>query len=222
METLETELTRARDLDVSELADAIETIGFECTRCGACCKGYDGDDGEREPHTATVFPDEVRELEDVTEYDWRDVARPMPYGLTEGDEGLEGETFEWALQTDACGDCTFYTEDDEGRGACQVHDDRPLICETYPFSVALGGTSQPMGEAVDEAGMVRAHECEGLGRDISRAEAEDLARALKERAVRELEEAIGVRDNYRPVDADDGAVVVHDSEGAKRLDGTPR
>ena len=237
METLETELTRARDLDVSALADAIETIGFECTRCGACCKGYDGDDGEREPHTATVFPDEVRELEDVTDYDWRDVARPMPYGLTEGEDGLEGETFEWALQTDACGDCTFYIEDDEGRGACQVHDDRPLICETYPFSVALGGTSQPMGEAVDsvalpaqqaagetgdEEGMVRAHECEGLGRDISRAEAEDLARALKERAVRELEEAIGVRDSYRPVDADDDAVVVHDSEGAKHLDRTPR
>jgi hypothetical protein len=237
METLEAELTRARDLDVSALADAIETIGFECTRCGACCKGYDGDDGEREPHTATVFPDEVRELEDTTEYDWRDVARPMPYGLVEGDDGVEGETFEWALQTDACGDCTFYTEDEEGQGACQVHDDRPLICETYPFSVALGGTSQPMGEAVDsvalpaqqaagetgdEEGMVRAHECEGLGRDISRAEAEDLARALKERAVRELEEAIGVRDNYRPVDAADGEVVVHDSEGAKRLDGTPR
>ncbi|SEO42367.1 hypothetical protein SAMN04487948_102358 [Halogranum amylolyticum] len=236
METLEAELGRARELDVSALADAIETIGFECTRCGACCKGYDGEDGEHEPHTATVFPDEVRELEGATDREWRDVARPMPYGLTEGDDGLEGETFEWALQTDACGDCTFYTEDDEGRGACQVHDDRPLICETYPFSVALGGTSQPMGEAVDsvalpaqraagetgdEEGMIRAHECEGLGRDISREEAEELAGALKERAVRELEEAIGVRDSYRPVDAD-GEVVVHDSEGTKRRDGTPR
>jgi len=49
-----------------------------------------------------------------------------------------------------------------------------------------------MGEAVDEAGMVRAHECEGLGRDISREDAESLAAALKERAVRELEEAISV------------------------------
>ncbi|SFL01990.1 hypothetical protein SAMN04487950_1985 [Halogranum rubrum] len=239
MESLEAELTRANDLDVAELADAIETIGFECTRCGACCKGYDADDGEREPHTATVFPDEVRELQDVTDYDqrsgeaasgsssgtsleWRDVARPMPYGLVDGDDGPEGETFEWALQTDACGDCTFYTEDDDGMGACQVHDDRPLICETYPFSVALGGTSQPMGEAVDEEGMVRAHECEGLGRDISREEAEELARALKTRAVRELQEAVGVRDNYRPVDTDDGDVVVYDSEGPKNVDGTPR
>ena len=224
---LETELARARELQISELADAIESIGFECTRCGACCKGHETDDGESEPHTATVFPDEVRRLQtaagetdeasDDTDYDWRDVARPMPYGITEGANGPEGETFEWALQTDDCGDCTFYEEAD-GTGACTVHDDRPLICATYPFSVALGGTTQPMGEAVDEAGMVRAHECEGLGRDISRVEAEELAAALKKRAVRELEEAIAVRDNYEPAHAD--GVVVHDSEGAKRPDGT--
>ncbi|NUC72725.1 YkgJ family cysteine cluster protein [Haloterrigena sp. SYSU A558-1] len=221
MQSLEAELEEARALDTDDLADAVESIGFECTRCGACCKGEDEDD-----HTATVFPDEVRDLEASDEYDgdydWRDVARPMPYGLSATDDGdLEGETFEWALQTDDCGDCTFYEEDESGTGACVAHDDRPLICRTYPFSVALAGTSQPMGEAVDEEGVVRAHECEGLGRDISRADAEDLARALKERAVRELEEAIAVRDEYAPAEPDPGEVVVHDSEGAKRIDGTP-
>ena len=264
MESLEAELDRARALDVAALADAIESIGFECTRCGACCKavegceddsadnadGSDGADGAGHDHVATVFPDEVRRLqraaadasdyggEDETldtgdagsgdgsegdgrdggyRYDWRDVARPMPYGLSEGADGPEGETFEWALQVDDCGDCTFYAEDD-GVGRCTVHADRPLVCRTYPFSVALGGTSQPMGEAVDGEGMVRAHECEGLGRDIPRADAEELAAALKERAIRALEEAIGVREAYRPADVD--GVVVHDSEGAKRPDGT--
>ncbi|MFB6095854.1 MAG: YkgJ family cysteine cluster protein [Haloferacaceae archaeon] len=215
MESLEAELDRARDLDVAALADAIESIGFECTRCGACCTAEDD-----EPHTATVFPDEVRDLTAATDRDWRDVARPMPYGLREVDGEATGETFEWALQTDGCGDCAFYAEAD-GVGACTVHEDRPLICRTYPFSVALAGTSQSMGEAVDEAGMVRAHECEGLGRDIDRAAAEELAAALKERAVRELEEAVGVRDNYEPVETDAGEVVVHDSEGAKRPDGRP-
>jgi len=217
MESLEAELDRARALDESELADAIESIGFECTRCGACCTADRGSAGTTEPHTATVFPDEVRGLEDATGDEWRDVARPMPYGL---DEDGEGETFEWALQTDACGDCVFYAEED-GLGACTVHEDRPLICATYPFSVALAGTSQPMGEAVDESGMVRAHECEGLGRDISREDAEELASALKERAIRELEEAIGVRDAYEPANPGPGETVVHDSEGAKRPDGTP-
>jgi hypothetical protein len=224
MESLEAELERAESLSVAELADAIESIGFECTRCGACCKAAETDDG-KEPHTATVFPDEVRDLQDATEalgeeYDWRDVARPMPYGISEGPEGPEGETFEWAIGTDDCGDCTFYKEDDDGTGACTVHEDRPLVCRTYPFSVALGGTSQPMGEAVDSEGMVRAHECEGLGSDIDRGEAEELAAALKERAVRELEEAIDLRDAYEPRPDADG-VVIHDSEGAKRTDGTP-
>jgi Fe-S-cluster containining protein len=220
MESLEAELAEARELDTGALADAIESIGFECTRCGACCKGAEPDDGEAEPHTATVFPDEVRDLQAATDYDWRDVARPMPYGLTEGASGPEGETLEWALATDDCGDCTFYAETD-GVGACTVHEDRPLICRTYPFSVALGGTAQPMGEAVDREGMVRAHECEGLGRDIARNEAEELAAALKRRAIRELEEAIAVRDGYEPADPDPGEVVVHDSEGAKRPDGQP-
>ncbi|WP_435072927.1 YkgJ family cysteine cluster protein [Halorubrum sp. HHNYT27] len=257
MESLEAELSRARELAVDDLADAIEAMGFECTRCGGCCTGYapdepggapagagrgegeeDADDGDchgasdaadREPHTATVFPDEVREVAAAAEahsrksYDWRDVARPMPFGLDEGDDGeRRGETFEWALATDDCGDCTFYEETD-GQGACAVHDSRPLICRTYPFSVALDGTSQPMGEAVDEEGIVRAHECEGLGRDISRGDAEALAASLKERAVRELEEAIGVRDGYDPAAAERAAgdVVVFDSEGPKEADGTP-
>jgi Fe-S-cluster containining protein len=69
----------------------------------------------------------------------------MPYGLSDGVTGLEGETFEWALATDDCGDCTFYSEGSAGEpGACTLHADRPLICRTYPFSLALGGASQPM------------------------------------------------------------------------------
>ena len=231
MESLETELERARNVSVPGLADAIESIGFECTRCGACCKaeesggcGESADGSAPEPHTATVFPDEIRQLQSATTerydepYDWRDVARPMPYGIEETDDGRTGETFEWALQTDGCGDCVFYAEADDGTGACGVHDDRPLICRTYPFSLAIGGATEPMGEAVDREGSVRAHECEGLGRSIDREEAKALAEALKERTIRELEEAIGVRDNYRP--RDDEGVVVHDSEGQKRPDGT--
>lgn len=258
MSSLEAELEAARALSVTELADAIASIGFECTHCGACCRAdpddfgcgtgtddtgcesgpADTESGPTDPdadrstaspddtadsaHTATIFPDEVRTLRDADETvtEWRDVARPMPYGLTEREDGTAvGQTFEWALQTTDCGDCTFYDDSATG-GGCRAHDSRPLICRTYPFSVALGGTSQPMGDPVDREGLVRAHECEGLGRSIDRDEARSLARALKERAVCELEEAIAVTERYEPVDATDRIVVV-DSEGAKRPDGTP-
>lgn len=212
VESLEAELERARDLDVEALADVIEGIGFECTRCGACCKGHGTDE-----HTATVFPEEIRRLQTATDGEWRDIARPMPFGLSETETGAAGETFEWALQTNPCGDCTFYDEDN-GTGTCTVHADRPLVCQTYPFSVALGATSQPMGSVVHQDGMVQAHECEGLGRDISRSDALELAKALKTRAIRELEEAIDVRDNYESKEGD--GIVVHDSEGAKRPDGS--
>ena len=231
MESLEAELDRAQDLDVGELADAIESIGFECTRCGACCTASEGhdpsdsrpraDSDDDDPHTATAFPDEVRELQAATGSDWRDVARPVPYGLSEGPDGPEGETFEWALQTDACGDCTFY-EESGGEGRCTVHDDRPLICATYPFSVALDGTSQPMGEAVDEAGLVPGPASQGLGRGISRPPPPGLSRALKERGGRDTGGGHGVRRNYDPGDAGTGEVVVYDSEGPKAPDGTPR
>ncbi|RRJ28885.1 YkgJ family cysteine cluster protein [Halocatena pleomorpha] len=217
---LERELARARTLDTEAVADAIESIGFSCTRCGACCTAH-GVGEDREDHTATVFPDEVRELQDTTGGEWRDVARPIPYGLTDGSDGLEGETFEWALQTDGCGDCAFYAEDENGTGACTVHADRPLICQTYPFSLALGGTSRPMGDPVEQEGLVRAHDCEGLGREISRTDAEALAVTLKQRAIREIEETIAVSESYEPTAPDRGEIVVHDSEGAKHPDGTP-
>lgn len=215
---LESELAAARDLSVARLARIIEDIGFECTRCGACCKGH-GDE-----HTATVFPDEIRHIMEQSDYDWRDVARPMPFGLEDG----EGETFEWALQTDACGDCTFYEETDAAR-VCTIYGDRPLICQTYPFSIALndeqetaeqgGIVGEPMGDVVQQHGPVRAHECEGLGRSISNEAARELAATLKERTIRELEEAIQVRDQYERPPTDSG-VVVHDSEGQKRPDGS--
>lgn len=40
VQSLEAELARAKSLSVKSLADAIESIGFECTRCGACCTAH--------------------------------------------------------------------------------------------------------------------------------------------------------------------------------------
>ena len=210
MSSLEADLATARALDVMALADAIEAIGFECTRCGACCTAHGTDE-----HVATVTPDEARALLEPGR-EWRDVVQPTPFGL---DDDGTGETFEWALQTDACGDCRFYAAGDS-HGTCTVYRNRPLICQTYPFSVALAGASTPEAAVVESAGSVNAHECEGIGREIDRTDAVALARTLKERTVRDLEEAIAVRDAYAPADPGPDETVVHDSEGSKRPDGS--
>ncbi|MFB6133252.1 MAG: YkgJ family cysteine cluster protein [Halanaeroarchaeum sp.] len=209
MDRLEDELGEARFLDVSEIASTVESVGFECTRCGGCCTA-DGDD----PHTATVFPEEIRTLQRATGREWSEIARPMPFGL---DDDGTGETFEWALKVDENGDCVFY-EEDEGVGRCTVHEDRPLICRTYPFSLDIGDGVDVPGATVERIEDLTVHECEGLGADIDGASARSLATALKRRTIVELEEAIAVRDAYEPVA--DVETVVYDSEGPKRPDGT--
>ncbi|ERG89657.1 MAG: putative Fe-S-cluster oxidoreductase, partial [halophilic archaeon J07HX5] len=156
--SLEAELEQARGLEVAALADAIEQIGFECTQCGACCTGE-----EDSEHTATVFPGEVRTIDAA----WAEVARPMPYGLADAEDS--SETFEWALQTDACGDCMFYESRDKNNegenegGRCGIYGDRPLICQTYPFSAVLDAASTNSDTTDDTAGQATAGVVETVG-----------------------------------------------------------
>ncbi|APE95967.1 YkgJ family cysteine cluster protein [Halodesulfurarchaeum formicicum] len=209
MERLEAALEFVRQLDPEPIARHLQEIGFECTRCGRCCSAADG-----EPHTATVFPDEVRAIQTETGDEWAEIARPMPFGIEDG----TGETFEWALQTAPNGDCTFLTSEDD-RTRCSIYGSRPLLCQTYPFSLSLPGTGVSEDAAVESAGRVRASACPGLGAELDAERARSMAERLKTRAVRELEETIALREQYQPVPDPEG-VIVHDSEGAKYPDGT--
>lgn len=200
---------KAQSLSVTRLARSIQDIGFECTHCGECCTS----DGVDE-HIATVFPDEVRALHTDSE-SWGDVARPMPFGVTQDST----ETFEWSLQTAECGSCVFY-DDTADEGGCTRYADRPLICQTYPFTVEL---DQPESdtEVVDRSGDVVAEECEGLGEDIAWSDAVALAKVLKQRAITETREEREVIAAYRAGSDASMGEVVYDSEGVKRPDGTP-
>lgn len=210
MDRLEAALDWADGFDIEQIADRVQEIGFECTRCGKCCQGT-----ETEPHTAIAFPDEVRAIRETTGMAWSEITSPMPFGVQDG----AGETFEWALQTDDCNDCVFL-ESDGTHTRCTIYGERPLICRTYPFSLGLPGTGESEAGAVAVSGRVRASECPGLGAEISHERALAIAEILKERAVRELQETIALRDQYRPRPDADG-IVVHDSEGAKDQLGRP-
>ncbi len=192
-------LERALSLDVDEIADVIESVGFECTDCGDCCTS------DNEPLAVTVFPDERRRLARAADSSPDEVAEPSPFG--------GNETFEWTVRRDACGDCFFHRND-----ACSVYEDRPSVCRTYPFAVRFDDAAGEDTEAersfeLGDATLV-VGECEGTGRTVTRKEAVELAREVKKRAVKEEREARAVVEEYERVEPPDGAVVVHDSEGA--------
>lgn len=205
MDSIDAEIERIDALTLDSIADSIQRIGFTCTDCGECCRSEPTED-----HTALILPDEVREIIDDTNTTWDAVARPMPYGI---EKDGTGETFEWALQTTSCGDCRFYDAELRETGGCQIYASRPALCRTYPFQLT-DNRSDGTGGIVDQDGAVRASACEGLGQDIDRKSALELAQAVKERTLRELAEARRVLDLYQPVDHAD-ELVVHDSEGAK-------
>jgi Fe-S-cluster containining protein len=197
---------RAESLDVERIADTIETVGFECTDCGDCCTAED------EPLAVTVFPDERRRLAEATEASPDEVSEPSPFG---GDE-----TFEWTVRRDACGDCFFHDGDREG-GGCSAYETRPSVCRTYPFAVRFDEGVEETAEQTYDIGeaTLAVGECEGTGRDMDREEALELAREVKERAVKEEVEARDLVEAYEEVEPPDGHVVVHDSEGAHVVPG---
>ena len=207
MEGLESALEAACDVAIDALAAQIQAVGFACTHCGDCCTGT-----QTAPHTATIFPHEVRAIQAGTDRSWTSVARPMPYGVA------HGETFEWALATDATGGCVFH-DADASDGGCRVHADRPGVCATYPFSLAVEPEHATAGEPAGAGGPLRVQECEGVGAPIDADAARQLARPLRERTIGELIEAAALLDRYDPRPGPE--LVVFDSEGPKDPQGRP-
>lgn len=195
------DLEKARGLDVEEIADSVEEVGFECTDCGECCIS-----GESSL-AVTVFPDERRALANATNLSPDEATEPSPFA--------DDETFEWTVRRDGCGDCYFY----DGAG-CSVYGSRPSVCKTYPFRVEFGDDTEDGDRTVelDDGATLVFDDCEGVGRDMSRDDALGLARALKERTVKEEREAIDLVETYERVEPPEGYVVVHDSEGAHLIE----
>ncbi len=189
---LQKAFVEAERISAASLASRIQEIGFSCTGCGECCQGED--------NSVVVFPREIRRIQTATGLAWLEVAVPPD----EGEWDCQGQfhTLEWRLKKEGLS-CRFFEE-----GRCRIYQCRPLLCCTYPFYL--------------DGGVLRHSECRGLGEEIDRVQAEQIAAELLRRYLTEIQEAIALLQKYRDFErgptAQGEAIVVHDSEGEHRVE----
>ncbi|MBP2144722.1 Fe-S-cluster containining protein [Methanofollis sp. W23] len=171
---------------VDELAVEIKEVGFQCTRCGACCSEI-----SEGSNLVIVSPGEVRQVAKAAGLPRDEVAEPYPEFL----EGSEGSwyTFDWCLSREG-GHCRFLDGE-----KCRVYAARPWICRTYPFML--------------EDDRLIVSECPGIGGAMTMEEGRAIARALLARQAAEVAEEEGIRRVLSTTSPPSGESVVVDSEG---------
>ncbi len=174
--------------DLLDLAVQIESVGFTCLRCGACCRSGAEDSG-----LVFVSHDEVEALVAGGAGSRDEVAAPYPDFVPCGKGSAV--TFGWCLRHEN-DRCRFLGEEGCTRYAC-----RPWICRTYPFALVDGGLA--------------VSDCPGLGVPISREDALLLAEDLLERARFEAEDEEQVRRIFPTIRFPEGKRCVVDGSGLR-------
>ncbi len=149
--------------------------GFSCARCGWCCRENFRiritKDILRPSNAISIFPDDIRRIMKGTGMKWDDAAQPDIYScLSDGDKMW---AIGWLLRRNDAGDCVFYRD-----GACTIYEFRPMICRCYPFFMGERG--------------VEVMHCEGLGKEMMRERAEEMARMLKRYEIKKLRSYISI------------------------------
>ncbi len=173
------------------LAAQISETGFSCRQCGSCCR-------ETEPGSNLVMvgQEEISRIMQSTGLSFEEIVEPYPDRICEGDRDY---TFGWVLRRTGDG-CRFLHG-----SICQIYEDRPWICRTYPFMLDENGLS--------------VHPCEGTGQGIKTPDAVDIAFDLCRRYAYEQEQDERIRMIIQEVTIPAGRPVVIDAEGIKDYHG---
>jgi len=114
---------------------SLASLRFECTGCGACCRG-------RGNYWVEASRTEQRRIRRFLEVSWKWFRRRYVIEYEDGSEGLR-----W--QDDRC---VFL----DRQGRCRIYSARPMQCRTYPFWSEVVDSRASWRSA--------AKECEGIGR----------------------------------------------------------
>ncbi len=174
--------------DINRIAGIVQSIGFQCIRCGACCSAV-----EKDSNLVMVTPAEIRQIMDLSGFPWQEIAEPYPEKI----EDEEGNSFTigWCIRRNN-ENCRFLDD-----GACSIYQNRPWICRTYPFILS--------GERV------QTFPCPGLGSEISWQDAMAIAKNLLDRKKAECADEENVRTVLKEYKIPPGSFVVIDSDGMK-------
>ncbi len=203
------ELELIENLDIDQIATQIKSMGFECTRCGKCCRGSFADNSVI-LNSEDLHVLEKKLLKDEFVVPMADISGELRESHLIDENGVL-HTFGWMLKRDENRDCGFLENDSK----CRIYDSRPFLCRTYPFFL--------------HDGKLEICECEGIGRPISIEEATELATHIIHRKSVELNDTIKVYEKFiesgftleeKDVSLleDIGTVMVHDTEGISRVD----
>lgn len=114
---------------------SLSSLRFECTGCGACCRG-------RGDYWIEASRAEQRRIQRFLKISWTWFRRRYVTLYEDGTEGLRWD-----------GDrCVFLDRDDR----CRVYAARPMQCRSYPFWPEVAASRASWRAA--------ARECEGIGR----------------------------------------------------------
>ncbi len=194
----------------SVFANTIQNSGFSCKRCGWCCRENFNiritSTISRPSNAISIFPDDIRRIIKGTGMKWDEIAQPDIYScLFDGEKIM---AIGWILRCNDVGECVFYRNQ-----ACIIYRWRPMICRCYPFFM-------------DERGVEVMHCESGVGNEMTKKSAEEMARVLKRYEIKKLRSYIGIISqlgeklsfaNLRPLQRDfSGDVFVCDGEGVRR------
>lgn len=114
---------------------SLSSLRFECTGCGACCRG-------RGDYWVQASRAEQRRVRRFLNVSWRWFRRRYVTSYEDGTEGLRWENDR----------CVFLDK----QGRCSIYAVRPMQCRTYPFWPEVVGSRASWRAA--------AADCEGIGR----------------------------------------------------------
>lgn len=137
---------KGRMKDPIKYAPPKTRIKHKCIRCGVCCRFVDLQDR----FVLSEFDKNrlIREVPEAAEHIFQNPHRP----------------WQWKIRgTGSMGTCPFLLEGHQGRGhVCRIYDNRPFICQIYPYGYGSSFLMMKEGAAVVSWDMYDAS-CIGLG-----------------------------------------------------------